>query len=384
MEKKRTSKLNKKKMAAAFTAIAAVALLIAALLLFLGGKEEEHGENTVTGVDSGRSQVLVIGEGFLIDSEQEEIVKEEQEEKDKEDKPDPHAGSDAWNAAAPEDNGKGDGKGEDNGAGNGGTKDDTPEETKPDENDPEPTPTPEPGPDEDQGLPIIESDLVNGQTYSGTYLGFYVLASESSGAPIEYRYVTVTVNNARVSGSSDDGYTSNYGVELVEGSNTVSITAKGANGKTATKQYSINCDAGGSVTTDEYLTFTVRADNVGIGYITGGTIELQPNEMLDHALKRGLQDAGLSPGFNGGYLSYIGGIDTSGCLDYVTSTKGTPENEGNTHGSYVLGERDYFNGSGWMYDLNGETASTGLSSKVARDGDEVVLWFTLDLGNDHF
>ena len=47
-----------------------------------------------------------------------------------------------------------------------------------------------------------------------------------------------------------------------------------------------------------------------------------------------------------------------------------------------LGEFDYTQGSGWMYDINGSFPGNGISDAVLKDGDVVRIRYTLAYGKD--
>ncbi|WP_267879712.1 DUF4430 domain-containing protein [Caldalkalibacillus mannanilyticus] len=38
--------------------------------------------------------------------------------------------------------------------------------------------------------------------------------------------------------------------------------------------------------------------------------------------------------------------------------------------------------SGWMYSVNGEFISKSAGAVKVKDGDEIIWWYTLDLGRD--
>ena len=47
-----------------------------------------------------------------------------------------------------------------------------------------------------------------------------------------------------------------------------------------------------------------------------------------------------------------------------------------------LGEKDFTSGSGWMVTVNHQYIALGMGTWALRDGDEIHLLYTLDVGND--
>ena len=52
------------------------------------------------------------------------------------------------------------------------------------------------------------------------------------------------------------------------------------------------------------------------------------------------------------------------------------------HGIGNIYEFDFGDLSGWVYLVNGESASVGVDQYVLKDGDRVELCYTLELGKD--
>ena len=131
------------------------------------------------------------------------------------------------------------------------------------------------------------------------------------------------------------------------------------------------------------ITISIEAGTVGLGTILPATsIEYYQGEQLSSVLLRLLQNTGFDWRNNGDatsgfYLKAIGrgGISANAAIpDDLMAHLQEVNCQLSDHDSNWLGEFDFTMDSGWLYSVNGEYMSVGMSSYFPADGDEVRLF----------
>lgn len=381
-----------------------VILTGSSVFAMLNGSEPDHGENPIGDLDVMRSQVLVTGNGYDLNIDQEKKRKEEekkkeekQEEEKKQNRTSEANTKKAWAKAAPgsgsEKSGRNKGKGKNSNkkgtASKGGNQSVTPDPNDP--NGPQdPEGSDDPGIDESK-LPTIDTDLMDGETYGGSYLGFYVTAKDYKSNRISRQFFVVYANDKRIYSSGTDDDKGNYDFDLRDGENTVRITVTDKEGNSLTRSYTVNGDTGIENEENGIVNISLSARNINLGYLAGPkTMTIYRNEKLSYVITRFLRENGFGYDYTGSLSSgfYLQRIKKPGMLsgwsipddiqelldDKGVSSMGWDEDS--------LGEKDIYEGSGWMYSYNGEVVDSGFSSIVVKDGDDVEIWFTTHLGDD--
>ena len=377
-----------------------VILTGSSVFAMFSGREADHGENPIGELDVMRSQSLVTGTGYKLNYDQQK--KRDEEEKKKEEKKQEEQKKDrtnstrrtgAWSNAAP-------GAGNDRNSRNGSTtkNNGTKGGNNPGKsnngsggnNNNNSNVTPDPGIDESK-LPTIYTDLEDGMSYGGSYLGFYVTAKDYTNRSISRQFFVVYANDERIFSSGTDDNKGNYDFSLRDGTNTVSITVTDREGNSATRMYSINGDTSAEGEEIGVIEISLSARNLNLGYLAGPrTMTVYKNEKLSYVITRFLTESGFGYDYSGSLSSgfYLKRIMKPGMLSGWSIPDSIQEHLDDINASIMgwdedsLGEKDIYEGSGWMYSYNGEIVEFGFSSIVVMDGDEVEIWFTTHLGDD--
>lgn len=360
------------------------------------------GENPIQGINEDRSQILVSGENYVLNSDQEQKYEEEQEKKKEQRQEQEQQGAEnnfqqrLEEKVQESESGKnvnggteGDqpGNGE-NGSGNGESGGDKPPAEEPDE------PLPEPGGEEENTkTPVIITSLSDGQTVEGLRLVFTVEGKDYRGNRIESFNFDVKVNGIKVYSAGQNTYERTYRGELSDGANEIVITIKDDEGNAVTNYYKVYANKDGQMEEGGTVTVTMDTSVLGLGIKFIDTATFYEGDNVSDVILRALE--------NNGY-DYVGGLTGTAAVGwYLSEVTGAGitdgykipdpilqklEEYGATEQEYdrdSLGEMDFYKNSGWMYRYNGEQLMSGMSNINVCDGDEIHLYFTLNLGYEY-
>lgn len=143
----------------------------------------------------------------------------------------------------------------------------------------------------------------------------------------------------------------------------------------------------------ESVTLTIDASVIGNGMLLGGkSVEVKPEEKVSHAVARALSSAGFTYSNTGSvdsnfYLSSIKKVNLVKNPTVSDHVMDILEDNGvklrlSKYSSGSLSEFDFTNFSGWRYSVNGTFPGVGMSEYDIKDGDRIVLKYTLCLGYD--
>jgi putative cell wall-binding protein len=262
---------------------------------------------------------------------------------------------------------------------------------------------------EANGITLVTT-LEDGATIRGSIKTFDLWATKANGKKISAENITVLLNGKKIGYAWDDSSKTSYRLQLQEGENTVSITAKSA-GETETITYRLHhppVKDGDPIGT---VAFSVETFTIGSGYLVEPRIiEIYEGENAAHSLNKVLTESGLKYNHwgtltEGFYLAHIldGGAPLkqgeSGCDDpdlgrplaleplipeilYTALVEHgfSPNYDVYSEGS--LGEFDFTAGSGWMYAVNHVFPNLGFNQYYLCDGDVVRVQYTLAYGAD--
>lgn len=390
--------------------------------------------NPVRGVNPARSQIYVTGEQYSLNYEQEQEYQQEKEEKEvqireeekteiqneiesvpseaEEQKAPAQTETDSSGAQTDTGSGQGSGAnaetGTDTGIGkNDGseTVPDTSEETVPDEELPGGSDGELEGEDGTGGnvggdeaeskKPLIECSLQNGQEISGSFFEFTVKATDYKKNVLSAFYIHVYLNGNVLTSSGTSNGNVSYIVDEEnppsDGGNEILVTVTDQEGNTASKTYTVMVNTQGEQKVGGELTITVEARTLGLGTFIHKTVEFYEGETIPYVLDRVILDSGyqyerdksLRQGF---YLKSINkpGITDGWAIPAPILEKLEEENASTMgYDSGRLAEKHFYENSGWMYMWNGEILESGMSAVRVEDGDEIVIFFTLDFGKEY-
>ena len=379
-------------------------IVLALIMLFSGicygvvkNTDESVGKNPITNINENRSQVLVSGEKYFLNSYQEKQYKKQQEKQRKQiqkkerEKPKNQFQDRIGQEISKDD--KGD-KGE-----NSNGEQEKPETINP-ENPQEPDENSGPAipqvPEEEADkskLPTIITDLRDGERIAGLKLSFSLKAKDYRGYKIEAFYFEVRVNGEKISSSGANNYERKYKVDVANGENKVQITVKDKEGNKVTQNFTIYADKDGIKEVIGKVRVTIEAKSIGKGNIleTGMTVDIYKDESIAEVTKRVLDNYGIgytmkSSGYTGAYLSRIykqgitDGFKIPSKLQNKLDEIGATEQ---SHKADSLGEFDFYRNSGWVCIFNDQYMETGTSNIDVVDGDEIRWGFTLNMGNEY-
>lgn len=366
------------------------------------------GENPINGVNEERSQILISGENYALNSDQEQRYEEEKERKKAQIEEQKQQGEEnraqqrldakvqetvsgektgggtEGNNSGSGENGRGDG-GTGQGAGDSGG--DVPPAGEPD------NPMPDPDEEEDTSkLPLIITSLSDGQTVEGLRLVFTVEGRDYQGNRIASFNFDVKVNGMKIYSSGQNTYERTYRGELADGANEIEITIKDDEGNAVTNYYKVYANKGGQMEEGGTVTVTMDTGVLGLGikFVDTSTFYRGDNvsDVIVRALKKNGYDYQAGPTGGNAYGFYLSRVTGSG----ITAGYKIPEpilekleEYGATdqkHYQDSLGQEDFYKDSGWMYFYNGALLG-GMSNYNVEDGDEIHLFFTLYLGYEY-
>lgn len=408
-------------------------LVVAIVILFfvgagvVGSMDEQIGKNPITALNEDRSQELVTGVQYTLNLEQEQEYQEsqqQQEERIQEQKeqqketsslpeeeketpkdqqqpettPDsnpqkPENGSTTAEPETKPDQGEHPGEtvdgenpeGPSEGTGDGDMENpDNPDQpVKPD------------GSGEEDGIDktpsISVKELTDQMTVEGTYFEFSLKALDYQGRLIDdYSKVFVYLNqiseSSRISGRDVTAQYRNYRVDdLEEGNNTIYIIVEDKEGNRASKQYTVRADLSAEVKVIGTLHLRIDISSIGLGTLLDVDADIYKGDGVAHVVQRALTENGFRYDHTGNasntwYLVRIKKAGITKGFQIADDILAELEAEGATVMGYdddSLGEKDFYEGSGWVYSLNGKSPDVGMGAKVAEDGDDVLLKFIL-------
>ena len=434
--------MNKKKWT--ILSIIVFFVILVAGFIAIHSMEEAVGENPINGLNQERMQVLPVGEKYVLNHEQEEVyqqnqekqkqrIEEEQEREDtqqpvqvEEKKAEPEEKQqdlkqetlqkDDEKRQVQEEGGKPadsekpmDKPGEET---ENPEIPDVPSEpdnplepeepTEPDSStepeEPEDSVEPEePEEPEDPGdeevidkTPTMITSLAGIDSIEGTRLTFTLEGRDYRGYKIGAEHFTAYVNGMRIYSAGEDNYKRTYRADLTDGENEIILTIADNEGNTVSHSYTVYCNAGGEMVVGGNLHLTIDVRVLGLDYLLDTDVEFFEGDSISHVVEKGLTENGfgfVSDGSNN-YGWYLRRIEKPGITDGWSIPDPIlyhlEENGSDVMGyeEDSLGASDFYKFSGWMYMQNGMTPDVGMASKDAEDGDEIYIYYTLEMGNE--
>ena len=277
------------------------------------------------------------------------------------------------------------------------TEPDSPTEPEEPENPTEPEVPEVPETPEDPGdeevidkTPTMITSLAGIDSIEGTRLTFTLEGRDYRGYKIGAEHFTAYVNGMRIFSSGEDYYKRTYRADLTDGENEIILTIADEDGNTVSQSYTVYCNADGEMAVGGSLHLTIDVRVLGLGYLLDTDVEFFEGDSISHVVEKGLTENGfgfVSDGSNN-YGWYLRRIEKPGITDGWSIPDPIlyhlEENGSDVMGyeEDSLGASDFYKFSGWMYMQNGMTPDVGMASKDAEDGDEIYIYYTLEMGNE--
>ncbi len=416
---------RKRFMIAALTMIVAFAVVSA---MFLRGQEPYEPPAPAAGVDVQRSQVYVTGSGYEIDKEREKTHKgeekkkeEQQSEKQKEpEKAQPRSSGKTDSAKRIRDSRSKDSPPSSNPSGpskpskpKAPTK--SPESPKK-PNRPKTGPTGSPKVDPTSGpraedpddpteggggpggedlpeeerakKPTIRISVASGERISGQRLDFTVRVTDYKGRNIpvfseDDGSFTAVFNGEPLVSIGVSGKETAFRAALAQGDNEIYVSAVDREGNTNARAVRFTGDTSAEAEVIGQVYVSVQAPILHLGTICEATVDTHSGDTAKDVLEEVFAGAGIRPTFKDSYLAGIGRTDiaagawvddeTRAIMEELRKTEKDP----NKQDRNKLKEHDFYDSSGWIYNVNGEFPEKSLGSYKMEDGDALYLIFQL-------
>ncbi len=389
-----------------FFLVAAVAMtlvIVCSLAVILNGQEEYVPQVQAAQLNVERSQVYLDGEGYQLDQEQDKIHQKQekqreqvQEQKEREQKntdktpkyvrPSTKKTAQTVTKKKPASGKKKDS--DQNKKPSGGKK---PEEKKPDDpshDDPDKPADPEKSEEERAMEPKIRISVASGEIINGSRLDFSVTVTDYKGRNVPVFSESdgsfiVSCNGERLSSDGADGSKTWFRTSLLDGRNTISVSAMDREGHEKTKTVNFTGNTAVEAEKTGVVYVVISAEILNLGSFYEGTIEITNGDTAKDVLETAFTQAGINPSFSGGYLAGISrnGIaqgasisdEVRAVMEELRKTEKDPADQDPNR----LKEHDFYDSSGWIYSVNGSFPNKGLGSYKMEDGDELYLIFSL-------
>ncbi len=403
----------------------AMALTVVFTGLFLATRSVARQEDPIQGVNERRSQVLVTGEDYTLNYDQEQEVVKEQKQKEEQireeekQKPKQENYSNAQASKAPQNQvvnknptvqkpavhePDGQGSQQDPQGQKPAPDPEIPQDIQPEQppesgggdqgsgeiqtpgTDGDGSNTDEDGEEEISKDPSITCSLKDGEEISGTSLTMKVKVKDYKNNYLSSFYVEVYVNGTKIGSSGTTNNTITYRYrEMRDGNNEVVIKARDAEGNDAQKTYHIIADADAEQKIGGTVTITVEAKVLNLGTFLHRTTEFYEGENVADVVKRECESAGYQVVSKTGTVNgfYVSALKKPGITDGWSISQEMLDKLGITDPSDLvyekdsLGEKHFTRYSGWVYTLNGAYPD-GMSVMNLEDGDEIIMSYTLD------
>ena len=233
--------------------------------------------------------------------------------------------------------------------------------------------------------PIIDCSLSDGETIPGADLMFTLKGTDYKGQLIDSFYYSVTIDGSKLYSEGVSGSFTTYRARgLSDGSHEINIIVTDVEGNNTTVFYTVNADG----ESDEEVFMISGYLTLDITHIGRGTpvydfcYEVPEGTSVSDFVEKALGSCGYAVQRGVGSSFYLARIVKPGIVGNPDNLDIPEEYNDEVYlqgqDSDSLGEKDIVASSGWLYMYNGVYMDVGMGSVTLEDGDEVLIWFTLD------
>ena len=248
------------------------------------------------------------------------------------------------------------------------------------------------GEEEETRVPLIETTLVNNADVSGLIFSFEVWATDYKGNAMSADLLNISLNGEHIYSSGSNNHKNHIKVsytnlELNDGPNEVLIRAVDKEGNSAEKKFTVNADASGPREEDGSVNITLELETLGLGtLVSDSNFKIYKGENVAFVVDRFLKENGIEYKSTGTlrtafFLERIYYPNITAGYKIPDKLKEKLDEENVTVEPYELnslGVKDFYDGSGMIYLLNG-LVGDGMSTQTVHDGDDIHIGFTLNL-----
>ena len=242
--------------------------------------------------------------------------------------------------------------------------------------------------EEREQLPTVKTSIVDGDIIDGTRMDFWVTATDYKGRSIpvysvDEGYFEVTLNGEAVSSKGANDKKTTFQVDLVEGKNKIKITAYDRDGRSRSLTRKINCNPESEPEPVGSCDVKIKASILGLGTLAHEKVDIMEGDSAKDVVEKALSEAGIKGSWKGSYLKGISkhnickGWSVSDDVREIMEEKHKEEKNPDKQSDDSLEENDIYDGSGWIYSVNGDFPDVGLNSYTMENGDDLVLYFSL-------
>ncbi len=362
-------------------------------IFFFSAQDQAYGKNPMEGMLLERSKVVVTGEGFQLDPQRQEEINKEEQKREEQQKENPEE------ITSSPVNGEYGQKAE--ASAGGGEKSslegqEENQEERPGNHDSTGASSNGSGqedPPEDPNGITIECTIEQGATQPGTAYQFWVKAWDKNGYEIPRSQFYVVANGEQIYSSGAAGINgTKYRMDLVAGTNTVTITVSDNEDQEKTVHYSFIGDPTATEDPKGTVYLGIDARTVSLGYLCPPQwVSFYPSDNIATLVQRQLQAYGYSYTFGGNVNSgyYLARISRPGMTQgyqVLPEIQTIHQAQGTSLGpidSNSLGQRDFYQYSGWMYAVNRGFPNVGMVEQEIADGDYIQIIFTTEYGKEY-
>lgn len=247
--------------------------------------------------------------------------------------------------------------------------------------------------------PVMKSiNVQDGMEIDGESFNLKIKGEDYQGNKIYYSGIQVKLNGKKIQYRWSNEYVT-YTLNLDSGENHIEVKLTDGDGRYKDFEYDVICTYIAEGTPIGTVGVTIDAKVLNLGVIMSSQdIELCYGDNGALIVERAMEDFGIGSSTTGtikeGY--YLESISMSGITDGFSIDQSLydeieedglmfnldPDTHDFIYSSDSLGQFDFCQGSGWMYEVNGEFLNYGLSDYVPKDGDQISIRFTLCYGKD--
>lgn len=247
--------------------------------------------------------------------------------------------------------------------------------------------------------PIMKSiNIQDGKEISGESFNLKIKAEDYQGNKIYYSGIEVWLNGKKIQYRWSNEFVI-YTLNLITGDNHIEVRLTDGDGRYKDFAYDVVCtyiEEGTPIGTVE-VTVDAKVLNLGV-LMSTQDITLCYGDNGAMIVKRALEDAGIGISSSGTVEEgfYLESISMDGITDGFSIDQSLydeieedglmfnvdPDTQDFIYSADSLGQFDFCQGAGWMYEINGEYMSYGLSDYTPKDGDQINIRFTLSYGKD--
>ena len=232
-----------------------------------------------------------------------------------------------------------------------------------------------------------KSNIKDGEQIEASQFTLNLYASDSDGEPLATDKISVILNDEAIKTGNYNPATGcdSYTLQLKDGENKISITVSDDTGLSTNYAYTVYHTTG-PVT----VTMSLEATTLSKMLISPVSVQCDSAKPLSYALTSFLSDNGFTwegsgaPDLDNFYLS---AVDKDGLTDGLSvdstllpSLSGQTPTEAAREGR--LGDKDFYQASGWMVEINGSYPGSSISACYPNEGDVIRMRFTLAAGRD--